>query len=64
MRIVLWQVNLGPHQIPYIQHLIDDSRVEEVVLAAPIKFAEYRYGLGWGNNRYPLLSQTNCVTLT
>ena len=32
MRIVFWQNCLSPHQLPYIVHLMDDKRVDEVVV--------------------------------
>ena len=47
MRLVFWQVNFGPHQIPYIKYTIEDERVDEVILAAPIRFASYRASIGW-----------------
>ena len=34
MRIVLWQNCLSPHQLPYIVHLLDDERVDAVVVVA------------------------------
>ena len=34
MRIIFWQNCLSPHQLPYIVHLLDDKRVDEVVIVA------------------------------
>lgn len=34
MQIVFWRNCLCPHQLPYIIHLLDDKRVDQVVVAA------------------------------
>ena len=47
MRIVFWQNCLSPHQLPYIVHLIDDSRVDEVVIVAGEILSSARKGMGW-----------------
>ena len=47
MRIVFWQNCLSPHQLPYIVHLIDDSRVDEVVIVAGDTLSSERKGMGW-----------------
>lgn len=31
-RFVFWQNCMSPHQLPYIVHLLDDERVDEVVV--------------------------------
>ena len=47
MRIVFWQNCLSPHQIPYIVHLINDSRVDEVVIVAGEALNNARKEMGW-----------------
>lgn len=47
MRIVFWQNCLSPHQLPYIVHLLDDSRVDEVVIAVGETVSEARKKMGW-----------------
>lgn len=47
MRIVFWQNCLSPHQLPYIEHLIDDDRVDEVVVVAGGDVSEERKRMGW-----------------
>lgn len=47
MRIVFWQNCLSPHQLPYIVHLIDDSRVDEVVIVAGETLSSLRKRMGW-----------------
>lgn len=47
MRIVFWQNCLSPHQLPYIVHLMDDSRVDEVVVVAEKTVSDVRKKMGW-----------------
>ena len=47
MRIVFWQNCLSPHQLPYIVHLMEDSRVDEVVVVAGKTVSEARKRMGW-----------------
>ena len=47
MRIVFWQNCMSPHQIPYIVHLLDDERVDEVVLVAGETVSGARKAMGW-----------------
>lgn len=47
MRIVLWQNCLSPHQLPYIVHLLDDERVDEVVVVAGETISGVRKNMGW-----------------
>lgn len=47
MRIVFWQNCLSPHQLPYIVHLMDDSRVDEVVVVAGETVSDERKKMGW-----------------
>ena len=47
MRIVFWQNCLSPHQLPYIVHLINDSRVDEVVIVAGEALNNARKEMGW-----------------
>lgn len=47
MRIVFWQNCLSPHQLPYIVHLLDDNRVDEVVVVVGKTVSEYRKKMGW-----------------
>ena len=47
MRIVLWQNCLSPHQLPYIVHLLDDDRVDSVVIAAGEAVNAERAKMGW-----------------
>ena len=58
MRIVFWQNCLTPHQLPYIVHLIDDPRVDEVVLVAGETVSEARKKMGWNIESYEGLN--NC----
>lgn len=53
MRIVFWQNCLSPHQLPYIVHLMDDKRVDEVVVVTEESISDERKKMGWelGNRR-------------
>lgn len=49
MRIVFWQNCLSPHQLPYIVHLMDDKRVDEVVVVTEeVSVMNVKNGLGTG----------------
>lgn len=47
MRIVFWQNCLSPHQLPYIVHLMDDLRVDEVVVIVGETVSDERKKMGW-----------------
>lgn len=47
MRIVFWQNCLSPHQLPYIVHLKDDERIDEVVVVAGETVSGTRKDMGW-----------------
>lgn len=57
MRIVFWQNCLSPHQLPYIVHLLDDARVDKVVIAADEAVNETRKNMGWEVTRIPGLDK-------
>ena len=46
MRIVFWQNCLSPHQLPYIVHLMDDKRVDEVVVVTEESISDERKKMG------------------
>lgn len=52
MRLVFWQNCLSPHQLPYIVKLMDDERVDEVVVAAGEAVNDARAKMGWETGRY------------
>ena len=52
MRIVFWQNCLSPHQLPYIVHLLDDNRVDEVVVVAGETVSGARKEMGWNVAQY------------
>lgn len=47
MRLVFWQNCLSPHQLPYIAKLMDDKRVDEVVVVAGMSLSNDRKDMGW-----------------
>lgn len=47
MRLVFWQNCLSPHQLPYIIHLIDDKRVDEVIIVSDCEIDDSRKKMGW-----------------
>lgn len=47
MRLVFWQNSLSPHQLPYIVHLMDDERVDKVVIVAGCVVTQTRKKMGW-----------------
>lgn len=51
-RLVFWQNCLSPHQLPYIVHLLDDKRVDEVVVVTDEKISEERKKMGWDLTRF------------
>lgn len=61
MRIVFWQNCLSPHQLPYIAHLMDDGRVDEVVVVADEAVSEDRKNMGWKVDNYPGLERCAIV---
>lgn len=61
MRIVFWQNCLSPHQLPYIAHLMDDERIDEVVVVADEDVSEERKKMGWNVGNYPGLERCGIV---
>ena len=59
MRIVFWQNCLSPHQLPYIIHLLDDHRVNEVVVVAGETVSESRKKIGWEIGTFEGLDRCN-----
>lgn len=57
MRLVFWQVGLSPHQLPYIVKLLDDERVDEVVVVAEQAVSEERKKIGWSVENIPGLER-------
>ena len=57
MRIVFWQNCLSPHQLPYITHLLDDPRVDSVVVVAGEAVSASRAKMGWSVGDYPGLDR-------
>ena len=53
MRIVFWQNCLSPHQLPYIVHLMNDERVDSVVVVAGEVTHESRRKMGWDVTSFP-----------
>lgn len=47
MRLVFWQNCLSPHQLPYIVHLLDNERVDSVVVVAGEDVNQARKNMGW-----------------
>lgn len=45
-RFVFWQNCLSPHQLPYIVHLLDDARVNEVVIVTNEVVSDERKNMG------------------
>lgn len=57
MRVVFWQNCLSPHQLPYIVHLLEDERVDEVVVCAGEAINRIRKDMGWDTTSYPGLDK-------
>lgn len=57
MRIVFWQNCLSPHQLPYISHIQDDDRVDEVVVVTGETISEERKKMGWEIGNFSGLDQ-------
>lgn len=57
MRIVFWQNCLSPHQLPYIVHLLDDERVDKVIVIAGEAVNETRKNMGWEVAQIPGLDR-------
>lgn len=62
MRIVLWQNCLSPHQLPYIVHLLDDERVDEVVVVAGETVSDARREMGRSVGKYDGMDKCNIPT--
>lgn len=52
MRIVFWTNCLSPHLLPFIVHLTDDERVDEVVVCAAEDVSAERKDMGWSIGKY------------
>ena len=52
-RFVFWQNCLSPHQLPYIVHLLDDARVNEVVIVTNEVVSDERKNMGWDVTVFP-----------
>lgn len=61
MRFVFWQNCLSPHQLPYIVHLIDDERVDEVIIVSDCAVEEGRKQMGWSVLSIPLMEQCQII---
>ena len=57
MRLVFWQNCLSPHQLPYIVKLLDDERVDSVVVAVGEAVSGDRAKMGWTLGDYPGLER-------
>ena len=57
MRIVFWQNCLSPHQLPYIVHLLDDERVDKVIIATGEAVSVVRKEMGWEVAQIPGLDR-------
>ena len=53
MRIVFWQNCLSPHQLPYITHLLDDERIDKVIVVAGEAISKGRAKMGWEVKDFP-----------
>lgn len=56
-RFVFWQNCLSPHQLPYIVHLLDDARVNEVVIVTNEVVSDERKNMGWDVTVFPGLER-------
>lgn len=56
-RLVFWQNCLSPHQLPYISHLLDNKRVDEVIVVTDEIVSQERIKMGWDIN--PSLNKNN-----
>lgn len=52
MRLVFWQNCLSPHQLPYIVKLMDDNRVDSVVVATGTDVISRRKRMGWNMTNF------------
>lgn len=57
MRLFFWQNCLSPHQLPYIAKLLDDKRVDDVVVVAGETINAKRTKMGWMLGDYPGLDR-------
>lgn len=51
-RLVFWQNIISPHQIPYIKHLANDSRINQVLIIVPNVLNKERLDMGWNVNDF------------
>lgn len=56
MKIIFWQNILSPHQLPYITHLLDDKRINKVIIIAEKGMDINREQMGW---RIPQIEKTS-----
>ena len=61
MRIVFWLNCLSPHQLPYIVHLMDDKRIDEVVVVAKERTSNERKKMGWKLEEYPHIERCSII---
>ena len=61
MRFVFWQNCLSPHQLPYIVHLMDDEKVDEVIIVSDCAVEERRKQMGWNVLNIPLMEQCQII---
>lgn len=47
MRLVFWQNCLSIHQLPYIVHLINDERIDKVIIVSDCDIDDSRKKMGW-----------------
>lgn len=57
MRIVFWQNCLSPHQLPYMIHLLEDERVDSVIIVVPCDTNSERKQMGWDISAYTKLDR-------
>ena len=63
-RFVFWQNCMSPHQLPYIVHLLDDERVDEVVVVTDEIIPEERKNMGWNVTQFPGLERCDVKLLS
>lgn len=52
-RFIFWQNCMSPHQLPYIVHLLEDTRVDEVVIVTDEVVSQERKKMGWDVTTFP-----------
>lgn len=61
-RLVFWQNCLSPHQMPYISHLLDDERVNEVIIVIDELVTKDRKEMGWDVSSFSNLENYKIIT--